>query len=158
MVIFSDKMAGSIIASGTAVRQFSVFLQNRVGALSSVVNLLEEAHVNVIGLSVVDSVDTTVVRMVVSAPDTVRDLFKDHSIPFTEVELLVVDLPEGAASLGRCLLTLLMAEVNIHFSYPLITHPGQSSLLAFHLDDTDFGRTVLSSNGFKVLCQEDLGR
>ncbi len=156
-MIFHD-MAGGTLAAGTTVRQFSVFLQNRVGALSSVVNLLEDANVHVIGLSVIDSVDTTVVRMVVSDPDTVRTLFRSQSIPFTEVELLVVDLPEGAASLGKCLLALLMAEVNIHFSYPLLTHPGQSSLLAFHLDDADFGKTVLSSNGFKVLCQEDLSR
>ena len=94
-------MAGGTLSTGSSVRQFSVFLQNRVGALSSVVNILEEAHVNVIGLSVVDSVDTTVVRMVVSDPETVRALFQAHAIPFTEVELLVVDLPEGAASLGR---------------------------------------------------------
>ena len=146
------------IPPGTPVLQFSVFLPNRVGALSQVVNLLEEAHVNVIGLSVLDSIDTTVVRMVVSDPDLVVALFSAQAIPFKEVELLVVALPEGAAGLGKCLSTLLMAEVNIHFSYPLLTHPGETSLLAFHLDEIDFGRQVLGSKGFKVLFQEDLSR
>jgi len=151
-------MVEESLISGTAIRQYSIFLQNRVGALSSVVNLLEEAHVTVIGFSVVDSVDTTIVRMIVSDPDTVGALFCAQSVPFTETEIVVVALPEGAASLSRCLLALLMAELNIHFSYPLLTRPDQSSLLAFHLDDTDFGRSVLSNNGFKVLCQEDLSR
>jgi len=148
----------SAIAPGSAVRQYSIFLQNQVGALSSVVQLLEEAHVNVIGLSVLDSVDTTVVRMVLSDPETTVAILCSEGIPYTESELVVVALRDGAAGLGQCLLTLLMAEVNIHYSYPLLNRPENDSLIAFCLDDTDFGKTALNKNGFRVLNQEDLSR
>jgi hypothetical protein len=144
--------------SGTPVRQISVMLQNRVGALLSLVRLFNDQLVEVLGLSVQDSHDTTVVRLVVSDPDTVETLFIEKGINFATCDLLIVELKEGPTSLGACLSALLHAETNIYFSYPLLIQPTEKSLLALHVDDNDFGGQVLHNNGFKILFQEDLAR
>ena len=143
---------------GSPVRQLSVFLENRVGALLSVVLCVNELIVEVVGLSVVDSVDVTIVRMIVTDPDVAATAFLEKGIPFSETRLLVVELDEGAHGLAACLSALQEGETNIHFSYPLLTRPRGRAALAICLEEPDFGSTVLRHAGFRVLYQEDLAR
>ncbi len=140
------------------VRQFSVFLINRAGALLSVVRLLEDANVLVLGLSLQDSVDVTVARLIVSDPDAVETIFIEKGIPFGVTSLLVVQLRNGAQSLSQCLTAFLQAETNIHFSYPLLAQPGGLPALALHLEDIEFGASVMETEGFRILRQNDISR
>ncbi|CAN5129184.1 ACT domain-containing protein [soil metagenome] len=144
-------------ARGETVRQFSVFLENRAGALLGVVRLINESLAEVLGVSVQDSVDGTVVRLVVSDPDTVETLFMEKGIAYSNVDVVVVELRE-AADFGACLAELLVAETNTHFCYPLLCRPNDRPVLAFCLEDNDFGISVLNQGGFKLLCQGDLSR
>jgi len=143
---------------GSPVRQFAVFLPNRPGAFVAILDLLRSSHVVVLGLSVQDSVDNTVVRLVVSDPSTVETLFIEKGIPFNSMDVLVVALREGPEQMPSCLRTLLKAETNIHFIYPLLTQPEGFSALVLCVEDNDFGHSMLSKAGFKVLRQEDLSR
>jgi len=143
---------------GPRVRQFSVFLENRVGALLGVVRLLNEQSVEVVALSVQDSTDSSIARLVVSDPDLVEDLFHEHDIPFGETEVVVVELGEGANDLGRLLATMLMAEVNIFFIYPLLTRPNGRAALALNVEDHECATSVMSSSGFKLLSQSEISR
>ena len=140
------------------VRQFSVFLQNKVGALLEVVRLLNESHVVVLALSIQDSSESAIGRMIVSDPERVAELFGEHDIPFSDCELLVVELDEGPNDLTRVLAALLMAEVNVFFSYPLLVRPHDRAVLAMHLDDNECASSVLLGEGFKLLTQGDLSR
>ena len=144
--------------NGSPVRQIAVFLPNRPGAFVSILDMLRGSHVVVLGLSVQDSIDNTVVRLVVSDPDTVETLFMEKGIPFNSTELVVVELRDGAEQMPDCMRTLLKAETNIHFIYPLLSQPNGSSALALCVEDNDFGQSVLSKAGYKVLRQEDLSR
>ncbi len=143
---------------GTPVRQIAVFLPNRPGAFVSILDLLRTSHSVVLGLSVQDSIDNTVVRLIVNDPDTVETLFIEKGIPFNSTDLLVVALRDGAEQMPDCLRALLKAETNIHFIYPLLSKPEGHAALALHVEDNHFGQTVLSKAGFKVLRQEDLSR
>ena len=149
---------GTDVVDGTAVRQVSVFLQNRAGALLSVVELLRANHIVVLGLSVQDSIDFTVVRLIASDPDLVETLFIEKGIPFSTSDLIVVELSEGPEQMPECLRTLLDAETNIHFIYPLLTRPNGKSALALCMEDNDFGKSILFSAGYRILLQEDLSR
>ena len=140
------------------VRQFSVFLQNKVGALLEVVKLLDESHVIVLALSIQDSSESAIGRMIVSDPERVTALFHEHDIPYSDCELLVVELNEGPGDLSRVLAALLMAEVNVYFSYPLLVRPHGRAVLAMHLDDSECASSVLAGEGFKLLTQGDLSR
>ena len=84
----------TIIDHGEPVRQFSVLLPNRAGALAAMVKLLRSQKIEVIGLSVQDSRDATVARLVVSDPDTTEQLFMEKGIPHTSCELVVIGIRE----------------------------------------------------------------
>jgi hypothetical protein len=147
-----------ITISGTAVRQIAVFLQNQVGTFLSIVKLLNDHHVEVLGLSIKESTDATIIRLLVSDPDTVIALFMERGIPFSTTDLIVVDLRSGAEGLADCLQALQEAETNINFAYPVLSQPNNRSALALSVEDTEFGGNVLLEAGFTLLYQEDLSR
>mgnify|MGYP000037965074 FL=1 len=140
------------------VRQFSVFLQNKVGALLEVVRLLDDNNIIVLALSIAESSESAIGRMIVSDPDRASELFLERDIPHSECALMVVELDEGPGDLSRVLAALLMAEVNIHFSYPLLVRPRGRAVLALHLDDIECSSSVLRGEGFQLLSQGDLSR
>jgi hypothetical protein len=143
---------------GPAVRQYSVFLANRVGALLEVVKMLSEARVVVLALSIQDSSETSIARIVVSDPELLEELFDRHDIAFGACDVVVAELEEGASDLPRLLAALLEAEVNIHFSYTLLVRPRGRPLVAVHTDDLECSSAVLEGRGFRLLRQSDLSR
>ena len=150
--------AGTGTPAGTPVRQLSVFLHNRVGALMALVKLLAEHKIEVLGLSLQDTTELALVRMVPSDPETAEMLFIEKGIPHAACPVTVVELRETDHTLVHALSALLSAEINIDFSYGLFVRPTQHPLFVMHLDAPDLGAEVLSSAGFKVLTQEDLSR
>jgi hypothetical protein len=145
-------------AGGPTVKQFSIFLQNKVGALLEVVKLLNENNVHVLALNSQDSTDAAIVRIIASDPDAVEDLFDVHEVAFSISDILVVEIKDVATGLKRMLQALLMAEVNILVCYPLLVRPHGRSAMAIHIDDSECGWSVLAGEGFQILNQNDLSR
>lgn len=143
---------------GPRVKQFSIFLKNKVGMLLDVVKLLNDHHVEVLAVNVQDSADAAIVRLVVSDPDSVQDLFTSEEVAFSTCDLVVVELKDGATQLGKMLTALLMAEVNIHGSNVLLTRPLGNTAIALHVEDEECACAVLRSHGFRILSQTDISR
>jgi hypothetical protein len=143
---------------GPLVKQFSVFLPNKVGAMLEVVKLLNANGTHAVALSVSESTDSAIARIIVSDPERVENLLREHNIAFGLCEVVVVELREVATQLVKLLAALFMAEVNVHFTYPLLTRPHGLAALALHVDDTDCASSVLMGEGFKILSQDDISR
>ncbi len=140
------------------VRQFSAFLENKVGALLELTRTLGEGGVHICGISVVDTADSSVVRMVVDDPDRCREVLHKAQIAAGESNLLVVELPRGPEKLDQVLRSLMAAEVNIQYTYSLMVRPHDKAVLALHCEDPDYAREVLVKAGFSVLTQKDISR
>ena len=83
------------------MKHFSIFLQNKVGALLELVKFFEQNGVIVLAFSIVDSAESSIARMIVSDPVLVAKLLHDHDIAFSQTTVLVVELAEGAADGGN---------------------------------------------------------
>jgi hypothetical protein len=140
------------------VKQFSIFLPNKVGAMLDVVKLLETHNTHIVALSISESTDSAIARIVVSDPDQVEELFREHDVAFGVCAMVVVELQEVATQLAKMLAALLMAEVNVHFCYSFLTQPRGYAAVALHVDDTDCASSVLQGEGFKLLSQLDISR
>ncbi|MDB4508114.1 hypothetical protein N9051_00880 [Akkermansiaceae bacterium] len=140
------------------VRQFSIMMPNRVGAFSSLANLLSRRKIDVIGLSVQDSSDATIARLIVNDPDTAEELFMEQGIAYTLSELLVVRMQESGADFKKCLKTLHDAETNLDYAFSLTVQYQGHALLAMHLEDIEFGASVLNQAGLTVVYEDQLLR
>src|ERR671934_1299524 len=96
-----------------SVRQFNIFLENRIGALLDVVRRFESSDNRIVSLMVVDSADCAIVRIVLSDPERAREIFEQAKLPFTESDLLVVQLPDADQPLLQICKALLQAELNV---------------------------------------------
>ena len=143
---------------GPLVKQFSVFLPNKVGAMLEIVKLLSTHHTHVVALSISESTDSAIARIIASDPQGVEKLFRENNVGFGVSQVVVIEMKEVATQLVKLLAALVMAEVNVHFAYPLLIRPRGFSAIALHVDDTDCASSVLMGEGFKMLSQDDISR
>ena len=159
----SGEDSGSELGFSTArgrdwpsVRQFNVFIANRVGGLLDVVRRFETTDNRIVSLTIVDSADCAIIRIVLSDPERAREIFERAGLPATESDLLVVQLPEGAQPLLQICKALLMAEINIHYAYPLLVGPQGCAALALHVEDHETAVNTLARQGFVLFTENDL--
>ncbi|MBS0664546.1 MAG: acetolactate synthase [Verrucomicrobia bacterium] len=139
------------------VRQFSVFAENRVGRLYDLTTLFRDHNVHIMAITVLDTTDCAVIRLIVDDRETARDLMVKNDFPFTECEVLVVEI-EDERSLRDVLATLLEAEINVHYVYSFVKRPDSRSAFALNMEDADVAAQALNARGFKVLTQRDIAR
>ncbi|MBN1555072.1 MAG: acetolactate synthase [Phycisphaerae bacterium] len=135
--------------------QFSVFMPNRVGQLLELLDALTPKDISLVGVSVVDSTDWAVVRMIFLQPDHAREILKATGHSFTESEVLLVELISDETLREVCGY-LLRGEINVHFAYPLTIRRHGNAVMAFHVDDTILARSILLRHGLTVVGWEDL--
>ena len=123
-----------------------------------IVKLLNTHHTHVVALTVAESTDSAIARVLVSDPDQVQDIFNQNDVAYGTCQMVVVELREVATELAKLLAGLLMAEVNVHFSYPLLIRPRGYAALALHVDDAECASSVLMGEGFNLLSQSDISR
>ena len=138
-----------------SVRQFNVFLENRLGALLDVVRRFENSDIRIVALTVVDSADCAIIRLVLSDPERAAEIFQQARLPFTESDLLVVQLPSGNQPLVQISKALLTAEINIHYAYPILVGPNGNAALAIHVEDIDSATQTLQRVGFTLYSESD---
>lgn len=139
-----------------SVRQFNVFVENRLGGLMNVVRRFETSDNRIISLAVVDSSDCAIIRIVVADPERAFETFKQAKLPFTETNLLVVQLPDGNQPLLQIFKSMLIGEINIDYAYPLLIHPAGEEALALHVEDIDSAAATLERQGFTLYTEGDL--
>jgi hypothetical protein len=139
-----------------SVRQFNVFVPNRVGGLLDVVRRFEGSDNRIVSLTVVDTADCAIIRLVVSHPERAAEVLEQARLPFAESDLLVVQLPEGPQPLLQIFKALLLTETNIHYAYPLLVGPHGAAAVALHVEDHETSAATLAKENFVLITENDL--
>jgi hypothetical protein len=138
-----------------AVRQVSVFAENRVGQLLRITELFVKEDIRILALSVVESGDCAIVRMLFDSADKAAKLLREAGFAISVAEVVVVRLPKGKRGLLTVWAALLGSEVNIAYAYPLL--PSEmGSAIALYVDSTEIAIDTLRMHGFEVLDESDL--
>lgn len=139
------------------VKQFSVFIPNRVGKLYDLSVLFAKHNVHIMAMTTLDTTDCAIDRLIVDDPDRARDLMATNKFSFTECDVIAVQITEES-QLREVLKILLTVEINIHYLYAFLVRPEGKSALALNVEDTDLATSALNTRGFKVLTQRDISR
>jgi hypothetical protein len=139
-----------------SVRQFNVFLENRVGALLNVVRRFETTDIRIVSLTVNDLADCAIIRIVLSDPERALEVFHQARLPVTESDLLVVYLPDGPGSIPQICKALLAAEINIDYAYTLLVGTAAQPAFALHVDAHETAVNILTRQGFTIFTENDL--
>jgi len=139
-----------------AIRQFTVFLENRVGQLLEVIRRFEGSRVRIVALSIADSAECAFVRFLLSHPEQGREILERAGLAIIESDLIGVELPEGPQPLLDVCTALLQAEVNIMQAYPLLVRPRGRPAVALMVDNIEMGQETLANKGFTMMTEGDL--
>ncbi|MEO1007856.1 MAG: acetolactate synthase [Planctomycetota bacterium] len=137
------------------VTQFSVFLDNRVGKLHELVGAFERSAAKICALSVHEASDHAVVRLITNRAAIASRILREQDLPYAEKEVIVVELSEGHSLESLCL-SLLGAELNIFFAYPLMLRPNGSATIALSVDDMTLAGQILRRKEFRLFGEGDL--
>lgn len=138
------------------VRQFTIFLESKVGRLQNLVRFLEEGVGRIVALSIEESGDAALVRLICGHSNYGRELLRTAGLAFAESELLAVQLPKRTKQpLVAICSALLAAEINIHYAYPLLVSKGGPAL-ALYVEDPTLAADLLIRKGFTLLAESDL--
>jgi hypothetical protein len=138
-----------------AIRQFTVFLENRVGQLLDVIRRFEGSRVRIVAFSIHDSTECAFVRFLLSHPEQGREILERAGLALIETDLIGVELPPGNQPLLQVCTALLQAEVNIVQAYPLLLRPHGRPAVALMVDNIEIALDTLSRKGFTLISERD---
>ncbi|MCC6124907.1 MAG: acetolactate synthase [Pirellulales bacterium] len=139
-----------------AIRQFTVFLENRVGKLLEVIRRFEGSRVKIVALSISDTCECAFARFLLSHPEQGREILERAGLAIVESDLIGIELPEGSQALLDICTALLQAEVNIVQAYPLLVRPRGKPAVALMVDNIEMGQETLAAKGFEMITENDL--
>ena len=136
------------------VKQLSIFMENRAGRLAEVVRLLGEAKVNIRALSLADTSDFGILRLIVNDVEKAVRVLRDagHTVSLTDV--VAVEVPDTPGGLASVLEPLRGAGVNVEYMYAFVEKATDKAVVIFRFENADAALKVLSKAGISVLPSE----
>jgi len=138
------------------IRQFTIFLENRVGVLLGLLRRFRGTRVRLMALSIIDSTECCIVRFVLSHPEQGREILERAGLAMIESDLIALELNNVEQPLLEVCNALLRAEVNLMQTYPLMIQNSERSLVAIMVDNVDIAQQTLAEQGFSMITENEL--
>ncbi|KKM08986.1 amino acid-binding protein [Clostridiales bacterium PH28_bin88] len=138
------------------VKQISVFLENKHGRLAAVTKLLANHQINIRALSIADTSDFGILRLIVNQPEDAYRILKDNAFTVSMTDVIGVEMPDHPGGLAAVLEVLEGAAVNIEYLYAFIGKGLTGALVIFRVEQIDESIKVLQEHGVNVLTGEKL--
>ena len=135
------------------VQQLSVFLENRAGRLDEVLSVLAEGGVNIVALSLADTSDYGMLRMIVSDPHKGRVVLKDAGITAMLTDVVAFRVSHDTGSLSKAMHQLVEGEINIEYMYAFAN--GEDAAAVLKSDEPVRVVDILLGSGFKVYSADE---
>lgn len=138
------------------VEQISVFLENKAGRLAEVTRILSEAGVNIRALSLADTSDFGILRLIVNDNNKAKEALKRHGFTVGKTDVVAVEVEDRPGGLHKILGSLFNAGVNVEYMYAFVQQSGSNAVIIFRFDNLDEAVRVLQANGVTVIEAEKL--
>lgn len=138
------------------IKQISVFVQNKTGRLAEITKLFGETGVNILALSIADTTDFGILRLIVSNPDTAEQAIKEHGLTAKVTEVIGVAVPHIPGGLASTLAVLNEKGISIEYAYAFVTKSEDDAMVILKVDDNFTAMKILRENGITLLTPEDV--
>ncbi|MDD5713086.1 MAG: ACT domain-containing protein [Smithellaceae bacterium] len=138
------------------VEQISIFLENKPGGLEYATRLLKDGGVNIRTLSIADTTDFGIVRMIVSDVQAANRILRENGFTVSRTPVVAVEVPDRPGGLHSILDVLARHQINIAYLYAFVEKSGENAVIIFRFDDPDAAIDVLVKNGLTVIPGEKL--
>ncbi|MGN0154425.1 MAG: ACT domain-containing protein [Lachnospiraceae bacterium] len=135
------------------IKQLTVFIENRAGRLEQVTQVLKDNNINIVSLSLADTSDYGLLRLILSDPDQAVSALKENGFSAMTTDVLAIKLTQQVGKLGELLSILSEADVNVEYMYGL-TSSGENAFIILKTNDQQKALSVIQSSTFELLTPE----
>ncbi len=139
------------------IKQISVFMENKPGILLDMTKLLSAKNVNIKTLSLADTAEFGIARLIVDNPDGVAEMLKSNGFNARTTSVLAVEVPDQVGGLAMVLEVITEAGINVEYMYGFVEkkHPDKA-LLVFKVEEVDRAAEHLKSKGLNLVSKDDI--
>ncbi|WP_457570549.1 ACT domain-containing protein [Desulfovulcanus sp.] len=138
------------------VEQLSVFLENRAGRLTEVTKILADAEINIRALSLADTSDFGILRLIVSDYEKAKKALKENGFTVGRTNVVAVEVEDKPGGLHNILSLLSENGVNVEYMYAFVQQSGKNAVLIFRFDRTDEAINILQKTGVRIVPGKEL--
>lgn len=138
------------------VEQISIFIENKFGRLAEVTRILGDAGVNIRTLSLADTSDFGILRLIVNDTEKAKSVLKEKGFTVSKTEVVAVEIPDRPGGLADILQVLDAGGINVEYMYAFVERCGENAVMIFRFDETQKAIAALNSSNFTVLPGERL--
>lgn len=140
------------------VRQISIFLENRMGRLAGVLDALADRKINIRALSLADTSDFGILRLIVPDPATASQVLGEKGFTVAETEVLAVTVPDSPGGLSRIVRMLSDEGINLEYLYAFVEKRGGEAVVIIRVEEIEAAAGVMTRAGARILDEEELAR
>ncbi len=137
-------------------KQISIFLENKPGRLAEVTRIFEENQINIRALTLADTSEFGILRLIVNDNEKAERLLKDHGYTVGVTEVVAVEVEDHPGGLHRILAALSRDRINVEYMYAFVRQSGRNAVLIFRFDDVASAVKRLTAEGMRVIDGQDL--
>lgn len=138
------------------VEQISIFIENKSGRLADVTTVLSNAGVNIRALSLAETSDFGILRLIVSDTETAFRELRSAGFTVTKTEVVAIEVPDRPGGLAGILNVLKDAGINVEYMYAFVQKSGEHALVVFRFDEPGKAVSVLAGSGIRILDGKEL--
>lgn len=138
------------------VSQLSVFIENKSGRLADVTRALENGRINIRALSIADTIDYGLLRLIVNDPAAAKSTLVNAGFTVTLTEVLAIEVPDKPGGLADIIEILAEGGLNIEYMYAFVGASGENAIVIFRIERIDEAIPILQSKGVRILTGDEL--
>ncbi|MDR1986311.1 MAG: ACT domain-containing protein [Treponema sp.] len=133
------------------IKQISVFLENNAGRLGEVTGVLARAGVNIRAISIADTADFGILRLIVDNPETAMKALSSEGFAVRATDVAAVEIQDSPGSLAQVMELFQTSKVNIEYLYASLSSKSGKAVVIFKLEDHEKGLQILKENGLSTV-------
>ncbi len=141
-----------------AIKQLTVFVENKQGALVDITEMLAEKSINIRALSIADTEDFGILRLIVNGNETAKETLTNAGYLIKTTEVVGVKIGDAPGKLSKALDVLNKADINIEYLYAFMTRTEKHAYVVLRVADNSSAEAVLEGAGFHMITESDIAK
>ncbi len=141
-----------------AVRQISVFLENKIGRLAEITQILGNKEINIRALAIADTTEFGILRMIVDRPQKAYEALEERGFTVSQTEVVVVEVEDKPGGLAQVMAILGKEGINVEYLYAFVAPRGRGALVVLKIEEKKTTVDLLQEKKVKILSAEEISR